>query len=215
MDVEYSLSFGPIEVSREELLDALERLLRRIEAWPEGEVLRLSYSPEGVAYSGEAIKGTELDEILAQTADWDGLQVIISYELTISGLMLLNDIAGFTTVMLRVPGIAMHSKRKGTFQAERFFDVVADVLEDLGAEFAMLERSWPGRSRTLEDVEEWLDLVERGEFSHVEWVLMRERGVPFEEVSFLESSEYLLENYDYRNLWVATRWPGFRAKPLE
>lgn len=226
MGGEFSLHFGPVMAERGELVLQIERLMRRLGAWPEGEVHRLSLvensegSP-GFEYVDEIIKGHSFEDILEQSRQWDGVHLGLSYELASCGLLLLsgqvesegNLVVPCTSVALRMPVGPMYAKRNHPFHAGKIFETVADTTEDLGADFAIFERLWQGRSRTLEDVDVWLDMIESGEQASWEWVMMRECGMAYEEVSDFESVDYAFENYGYRHLWVASRWPHFRAMP--
>src|SRR5690554_3431027 len=226
MDSEFSLHFGPVTAERGELVLQLERLMSRLGAWPEGEVRRLalvenSEGHRGFEYVDETIKGHALEDIVEKSRQWDGVHLGLSYELASCGLLLLSaqiesedsQVIPCTSVAMRMPIGPMYAKRNHPFHAGKLFEIVADTTEDLGAEFAVFERFWQGRSRTLEDVDVWLDMVESGEQASWEWVMMREFGMAYDEVSDFESADYGFENYAYRQLWVASRWPHFRAMP--
>ncbi len=226
MGGEFSLHFGPVLAERGELTVQIERLMRRLGAWPEGEVRRMALEENsegglGFEYVDEIIKAHSFEDILEQSRQWDGVHLGLSYELASCGLLLLSEeiqdeenlAVQATSVALRMPVGPMYSKRNHPFHAGKLFEIVADTTEDLGSEFAVFERFWQGRSRTLEDVDVWLDMIESGEQASWEWVMMRESGMAYEEVSDFESADYAFENYAYRSMWVASRWPHFRAMP--
>lgn len=223
MEFEYSLHFGPVAARREALVLEIERLMRRLGAWPEGELHRLAFveNEEGAggrfAFVDEVLKGQDLEEVLEQSRAWDGVYLGLSYELSRSGLWLLGN-EEETGVVLRMPAGPMYARRNHPWHAGRMFELVADTTEDLGADFALFEGAWPGRGRTLADVDMWLDMLEAGEPTGWEWVLMREGGMAFEEVGEeieeFERAEYALERFSYRHMWLASRWPHFRPAPM-
>ncbi|BAP55291.1 hypothetical protein THII_0994 [Thioploca ingrica] len=206
MSIEYYVSFEPVLLTREELLEPVLEILYEMDAKIDTSFDRLEFKNGKFQYTYEDINYPSLISIFELTKNWDGIQINFVCTEKLCNLIIINDDKSSNTLILSEPGSLFEWQ---WFEQSNYVQLVNRLINSmkiLGANFCILEPGWTQRSRTQKDIEKWLFDLGQGIKRDWELVIIKNETLS-ESIPDFTKTDYHLKILKEKELLMISKSP--------
>lgn len=202
MGIEYYASFSPVPLTRDELIDPLLYMLFDMDARVDEDCDRLDFKDGMFKYTYEDVNCKSFEDAIRTTKEWDGVEIHFGYLSKLCSILIWNDIPKHTTVVFCEPGALFERQIDNQEDRNDFVDMLLKFMNKIMASFCVIEPGSEFRSRTREDILQWLLDVERGQLRDWKMVIVREVCISGEKVPESVKEVCNFQRLKQKNVWI-------------